>query len=345
MMTDFLQPLQNYYLHRFTQRRAARINDLSLLSQGWESDIYAFQVQWDESGRLKQEDLVLRVYPGGDAYTKSAGEYQALTLLHRLGYPVPRVDCLERDASPLGMPFLIMERIHGQPLWRTMFRAPAERCQKLVALFCGLLARLHAIDWRAAVENPGEYEPGDAHAIIDRVLDGWQRIIRAQPGLLPGFAMPFQWLLDHSRNVVSRQASLSHLDFHPENILLRADDTAVVLDWTNFDISDYRFDLAWTLVLVCSVEGLHWREPLVREYERQRGQPVEGLEFFEAAACLRRLYSVLFSLTVGAEQLGMRPGAEEDMRRQAPCLRRVHELFTQRTGMTIPEVSEFFGES
>ena len=167
-MPDFLKPLQNYYRNTFSQRREACINDLFLLSRGWESDIYAFQVQWADAGRPQQEDLVLRIYPGGDAYTKSAGEYQALTLLHRLGYPVPRVDCLERDASPLGMPFLIMERIHGQPLWRTMFRDPQERRQKLVALFCGLLARLHAIEWRDAVENPGDYEPGGDNAIRER---------------------------------------------------------------------------------------------------------------------------------------------------------------------------------
>ncbi len=340
-MPVLLQPMQDYYTRAFPQRQDARIHDLALLSRGWESDIYAFRVEWDENGLPQQEDLVLRVYPGGDAYTKSANEYNTLAFLHRLGYPVPRVDRLERDGSPFGMPFLIMERIHGQPLWQTMFRVSAERREKLFTLFCGLLARLHALDWQAAVENPREFEPGGDQAIIDRILGGWQRYLDALPGVLPGFAAPFQWLLDHRHEVTSRQASLAHLDFHPENLLLRADNTAVVIDWTNFDITDYRFDLAWTVVLVCSVEGLNRRETLVREYERQRGQPVEGLEFFEVAACLRRLFSVLFSLSAGAGQMGMRPGAEEDMRRHAPHLRLVYDMLQQRTGLAIPEVEAF----
>jgi aminoglycoside phosphotransferase (APT) family kinase protein len=345
MMDDFTAPLQDFYARAFPQRQAARIHDLTLLSRGWESDIYAFRAAWEAQDGPRQEDLVLRVYPGGDAYTKSAGEFHALRLLHRLGYPVPRVDCLERDASPIGMPFLIMERIHGRPLWHTMFREPEERRDILVDLFCGLLARLHALDWRVDVENPAQYEPPGPHAIVDRILDGWQRFLTNQPALLPGFALPLQWLLDHRHDMISERASIIHQDFHPENLLLRADDTAVVIDWTNFDISDYRFDLAWTLVLVCGVEGLHWREPLLRAYERQRGAPVEGLEFFEAAACLRRLFSVLFSLAAGAGQLGMRPGAEEEMRRQAPSLRRVHQILQERTGLEIPEVVAFLDQT
>lgn len=351
MAHDFQQILQDYYPRAFPQRHGARIHDLTLLNRGWESDIYAFRVTWEEAGRTIQEDLVLRVYPGGDAYTKSSGEYRALSLLYRCGYPVPRVDCLERDASPFGLPFLIMERIPGQPLWRTMFRAqpfwrtmlrmPAERRNRLVSLFCGLLARLHAIDWRPLLENPQQYEPDGEHAIVGRILNTWEQVVNQQTGLLPGFAPALAWLGEHSQSVVSTCAAIVHLDFHPENVILRPDDTAVVIDWTNFDISDYRFDLAWTLVVVCSVEGLHWREPLLREYERWRGAPVEGLEFFEAAACVRRLYSVVFSLKAGAAQLGMRPGAEEDMRRQAPALRRVRDLLRERTGLMIPEVEEF----
>lgn len=345
-MTDFLQPMQNYYTHAFPKRQDARLHDLALLSRGWESDIYAFRVEWDENGHPRQEDLVLRVYPGGDAYTKSGGEYNALTFLHRLGYPVPRVDRLERDASPFGMPFLIMERIHGKPLWGIMFHSLLWRRRRLISQFCGLLARLHAIDWHSAVENPREYEPdgnqsGGDNTIVGRMLDSWQEFVNGQDKILPGFAPVLEWLVNHQRDVVSTRASLVHMDFHPNNLLLCGDGSAVVIDWTNFNITDYRFDLAWTLVLVCSVEGLRWRKPFLREYERQRGQPVEGLEFFEAAACLRRLYSVLFSLAAGAGQLGMRPGVEEEMRRDAPRVRLVYNMLQQRTGLAIPEVEEF----
>lgn len=345
--TSNYQPLlQDYYARAFPQRRGARINNLSLLSSGWESDIYAFQAAWEGDNGPAEEDLVLRVYPGGDAYTKSAGEFKALDLVFRLGYPVPRVDCLERDASPFGMPFLIMERIHGQPLWHILFQEPVERHQRLFRLFCKLLADLHALDWRPMVDNPQQYEPaksaaaGGAPPIVDRILNGWQQIIDRLPVRLPGFDPLLAWLYDNIGSVDSRQASIIHMDFHPENLILRPDETAVVIDWTNLDISDYRFDLAWTIVLVCAVEGLQWREPLLREYERHRGAPVEGLEFFEAAACLRRLYSVIVSLKAGADQLGMRPGAEEEIRRQIPRLRRVCDLLKARTGLTVAEAEE-----
>jgi len=340
-MARFFPQLQDYFTRAFPQRRAGRVSGLSLLSRGWESDIYAFRAEWEEEGRRRKEDLVLRVYPGGDAYTKSAGEFKALTLLCRLGYPVPRADLLERDGSPIGMSFLIMERIHGRPLWPVMFRAPDSRRRQLTALFCGLLARLHSLDWRAAVEDPRQFEPEGECAVIERVLHSWQRVIQAQPEALPGFAPAFQWLMDNRRSVSAAPASPVHMDFHPNNLLACKDGSAFVIDWTNFDITDYRFDLAWTLVLVCSVEGWRWREPLLREYERSRGQQVEDLEYFEAAACLRRLYSVLFSLAEGAGRLGMRPGVEKEMRREAPRLRLVYDLLRARTGLAISEVEQF----
>ncbi len=46
-----------------------------------------------------------------------------------------------------------------------------------------------------------------------------------------------------------------HWDYHPGNVLLRDDSSAVVIDWTQIDVSDPRFDLAWTLLLVSSYEG------------------------------------------------------------------------------------------
>ncbi len=54
---------------------------------------------------------------------------------------------------------------------------------------------------------------------------------------------------------------------------------------------------------------------------------------------------MIISVTYGAEQLGMRPGAEAIMRRQAPSLARVYDLLLQRTGLPIQEVEAFLKAS
>jgi hypothetical protein len=91
-------------------------------------------------------------------------------------------------------------------------------------------------------------------------------------------------------------------------------------------------------MLVTAYEGSNWRKLFLETYERKAGEPIEQLEFFDVAACLRRLYSIAVSVTAGAEQMGMRPGAEATMKNQLEPLRKVYELLLDRTAIIIPMV-------
>ncbi|MGD0005711.1 MAG: phosphotransferase [Anaerolineaceae bacterium] len=345
MPDDYLPLLQSYFATAFPEHEEPMLTDLVSLNAGWESDVYSFTATRGPAGQRVREELILRIYPGNDAYEKSGKEYHALALLRSADYPVPRVDKLERDASPFGKPFLIMERVPGRPMWHMMFHSAPWTRKKLMRLFCGLFVRLHAIDWRSRVPNPAEFEPGGPYGVVERQLASWQEVIGPGMGGIGGFAANWEWLLAHQHDVISDRAAPVHWDFHPGNLLLKKDGSAVVIDWTGFDLTDYRFDLAWTLLLIGCNEDPKWREPALREYERQAGCKVEGLEFFDVAACVRRLVSVIISVTYGAEQLGMRPGAEAIMRSQAPSLARVYDLLLQRTGLPIKEVETFLKAS
>jgi hypothetical protein len=115
-----------------------------------------------------------------------------------------------------------------------------------------------------------------------------------------------------------------------------------VVDWTQVDVSDSRFDLAWTLLLVSTYEGRVWYERILHEYERLAGVKVEQLAFFEVFACLKRLYSVVASLTYGPETLGMRPETAAIMLQQLGASKRVYDLLLERTGIKVPEVEELW---
>ncbi len=343
---EALPLLQTYFTAAFPDREAPVVADLVSINRGWESDVYAFTAAWGPPAQRLREELILRIYPGNDAYEKSGREYHALALMRSAGYPVPRVDKLERDASPFGAaspgkPFLIMERVPGRPMWHMMFHSAPWTRKKLMRLFCGLFVRLHAIDWRARILDPAEFEPGGPHGVIERQLARWQAVIEPALEGLGGFTASWEWLLGHQHDVVSDHATPVHWDFHPENMLLKKNGSAVVIDWTGFDLTDYRFDLAWTLLLVGCHEGPKWRVSVLREYERQAGRKVGDLEFFDVAACVRRLFSVIFSFTYGAEKLGMRPGAEAIMCRQALSISRNYDMLLQLTGLPIPEVEAF----
>jgi len=228
-------------------------------------------------------------------------------------------------------------------MWGALFHSPAEEQNERLAQFCNLFARLHATDWRPHVPNPGDFEPKSPYSLVERQIARWQPYVESLQ--LPGFKAGWEWLVTHRHDVASVNTSPVHWDFHPNNILLKENDEAIVIDWTGLDLSDYRFDLGWTLTLITSYEGDAWRERILREYERQAGHPVEGMEYFDAVAAFRRLFSVVGSLALGADKLGMRPGAEEMMRRQAAPLRHVYAQFQKITCLAIPEVESFLTQS
>jgi len=217
-----------------------------------------------------------------------------------------------------------------------LFGSHQEKQEELLTLFTELFVRLHRLDWRPFVGDVATDDPGDPHTFVDRELDRWRPYLAGFPQ--SGFMAVMEWLASRRGQVPCLQPSPIHWDYHPGNVLLRDDGSAVVVDWTQLDVSDSRFDLAWTLVLLSSYEGAEWRERILKEYEGLAGARVEGIAYFEVAACLKRLGSVTLSLSYGPEKLGMRPEAQADMKRDRRSLGKVYDLLLERTGIRVAEV-------
>ena len=97
-------------------------------------------------------------------------------------------------------------------------------------------------------------------------------------------------------------------------------------------------------MLVGAAEGWQWRDRILTEYQRLAGAPIQEIEWFEVAACGKRLFSVIVSLAAGPEALGMRPEAVVLMRQQFGALCNVYQLFTVRTGLRLREVERLLAE-
>jgi aminoglycoside phosphotransferase (APT) family kinase protein len=343
MSDDIQGPLQATYTSAFPEKQDVQIRDIAHITTGWESDIYSFTLEHGPTTGRQHEELILRIYPGDDAHAKSAREFESMRLLHEMGYPVPQVLILEREHSPFGQPFVIMEKIVGQTMWPLLFRSSGEAQQKLLTQFCDLFVRLHGLEWRPFVDATEHHDGVGDYAFVD----GWLATAHQSLAALdrPDFLPIVEWLEKRRDDVPCPRPSVTHQDYHPENVLVRDDGLAVIIDWTNVAISDARFDLAWTLVLVSSYEGIEWRDRMLQEYERLAGAKVEQFEVFEVAACARRLASVVISLADGPEKMGMRPDAVTMMRQQLWALERVYELLLERTGIKMAAAEELFASS
>jgi aminoglycoside phosphotransferase (APT) family kinase protein len=330
------QRLQAYCVQLFADRQV-RVGKVARVGAGWETEIYSFDVESWPAAQVRREGLIMRLYPGDGASVKAAHEFRSMRQLYDSGYPVPRVFALEGDGSPLGKPFILMERIDGQILWPLLIGSTGEQRHHLLTLFCDLFLRLHRLDWRPFVSDAASYERDRPTYTF---VDGWLGEARAALAhlSLPGFERLVDWLQEQRDLLSCPEPSVVHRDFHPYNILLRGDGSPVVIDWAGLQVADARFDLAWTLLLVSAYAGAGWRDSILHEYERLAGTGVDQIERFEAFACARRLFEVTASLSVGAEQLGMRPEAVAMMRQQREPLQRVYDLLQARTGLRVAAV-------
>ena len=314
-----------------------QVHDLARISDGWETDVYSFAVEHVKSNERERQDLILRVYPGDDAPQESAHEFDVMKQLYEAGYPVPQVLLLEQDGALLGRPFVIMERIAGRSLGDISDESPVEKRLKLTTLMCRMFADLHALDWRPFAPDPSLYETREMSEILARQLSEWQGYAVAFQ--MSAFDPVFDWLKERLPSIRFGQPSVIHMDYHPYNILIGADGAAFVIDWTNAMVSDYRLDLAWTMLLMSTYGNPESGKFVLSEYEKAAGHSVEQIAYFEVIACVRRLFSILVSLGAGADKLGVRPGAEEMMKNVAH-IENVYALLRQRTGIAIGKVEQ-----
>ncbi len=336
MSADLQARLQAYLPGRLGDWPGLKVGPVTRLPEGWESELYTFDVEHGPSHACEVMGLVLRLYPGDGAAQKAQHEFTGMQRLHRAGYPVPRVYHVALGDAPLGHPFILMDRIDGAPMWLGFTGRPEAEQQALLAQLSDLFVQLHRLDWRPFAEDPARLAAAGPYAFVDEALTEARRFCAHFE--LPGFDPLVGWLATHRAQAACPAPAVTHRDFHPNNVLLRADGSAVVIDWSGLAVTDPRFDLAWTLMLAQSHAGGPLRDALLSGYERASGAAVEGLRYFEAFACARRLADVTVSLTRGAARMGMRPEAGALMQAQLPAVAAVHDMLEERTGLRLPEV-------
>jgi len=336
-MNEQKRILEEYIQNRFSDKPALTILRLDKIADGWESDNHIITVEYGDAIRTR-EDWVWRIYSGQGKREKAVLEFNSMEKLFSAGYPVPRVLLLEAEHSPIDRPFIIMEYIQGEVMWHLLDTSPREKREKLLDQFCQLYVRLHNLDWKLFDDNLPSDEP---YFFIDQWLDEARGVIQRFPDF---DASPFlDWVTSRRDLFACERPSPIQQDFHPGNILVRADGSAVAIDWAHFAVSDFRFDLAWTLVLAFAHGWARMRDLILQGYERHFGKPVEQIEVFEGVACARRLFDLTISLKLGPQHLGMNAGAAETMRASMEAHRRVYGLFVERTGLQVKVFDELFG--
>ncbi|MGH2482519.1 MAG: phosphotransferase family protein, partial [Ktedonobacteraceae bacterium] len=334
-MQEEMQHFLALYTHTFPQKVHVQVTTCTNMSTGWEGDLLALSLAYEEERECRTEEVILKLYYGQSGTKKARKEFRSLQQLAQIGYPVPHALFAALEDSPFGRAALAMEKIQGDTAEHIFERLSQQQQRALVAHCCQLYLDLHKLNWEPLVPDSARYQSIDSiHTWLTRAKADCEQ-------QLPHVFDPVMaWLEERRPEVSCQHLSVIHGDFHLNNLVMRDDGVLFVIDWTGTGISDYRFDLAWTLLLQRSQGAVNLADMMLGEYERLLGHHIEQLEFFEVIACFKRLFDIAVSLQNGATTLGMKPGAEEEMKQQVNRIQAVYAQLQERIARPLPEIEQ-----
>jgi len=307
------------------------VEDLRVLASGWETTLYEFSLR-ERSAMLPgvepRAPLVLRIYASIEAANKGALEYRIISHLAAVGYPVPQPHLFEAGGTAIGAPFLVMERLGGGPLFAV--RSFPQAFKTFSAGFLGFVqaqARLHRMPIQPAtfdaLQTPAAEREGAAARLLERTLD--IIAVRVEQGPLPGLAPALARLRRDAEKFSEAPPSLLHLDYHPQNVLVKGFRVTGIVDWANAAIGDRHFDAATTAVILSTsaMEHPRWMRDnaagnnlrrlfkalYLALYQSCVPMNLARLRYYQGVAGALRLSMLAMMRVRGPQSVGFQPGA------------------------------------
>jgi aminoglycoside phosphotransferase (APT) family kinase protein len=210
-------------------------------------------------------------------------EYAMYRALYgRVDIPLPEPLLIEDDATVLGMPFFVMERLEGAA-WPHELLTPRfdGRRGLIVRQMFRILGTIAAVDYRSlGLDGVLAAPPLDEAWAVE--LERWEKALHEHHlGPMPVTQALIRELHRNPPPPV-RRIGIVHGDFRAGNVLFTPDGISGVLDWELTHLGDPHEDLAWSM-------ARNWRsgatpgkigsvlgpDEAVAEWESSRGAPVD----------------------------------------------------------------------
>jgi len=317
-LSDMISRLTAWAQKKIPNAEDVSIPDMEKPGMGLSSETYFFDLNWREHGQNISKRVVLRSVPQIKVYPEYnvAHQFRIMNALKHTGVPVAKMLWLEEDASVIGNPFFLMERLEGEvpqdfPGYHSSgmyYDATPELRAKMWWGSLEAMVKIHKLDWkRLGLDFLGVPKGGtDA---IDRQLAYWDRFLEWMKDdpqeSHPIFESTLVWLKEN--RYAPEHMVLCWGDARMGNTLYSKPDRDVlaVMDWENAFIGDPESDLAWFFLLdrqncegfgVPRLEGTPSYEETVQRYEELTGWEVKNLFYNEVMAALRYGIAVTSSM-------------------------------------------------
>ncbi|UCG70923.1 MAG: phosphotransferase family protein [Thermoplasmata archaeon] len=335
---EIREALNTYYRSEQCSDQPIQITEVERVGEGNQREMYYFTTVEGKGKISYRQPLVLRLYDGEGARYDAEYEYNVIKKLGRGKLPVPEVFALEMDATHLGKPFVIMERIQGENMLAAVMRTMDLEFSNLsirnlmpwVSKLAELLVTIHSLDWRALGLDFMDHDQGNYNLVNDFIR--WP-FIGGPARRYPKFRELCDWILVRSKEVICSEPVLLHMDFHPQNVMVDGNRITAVIDWGEARIGDATIDVTWAslIVAILCIPGLD--KAFIEEYRQKSGRQLKNLTFYEVMAGARRL----------GEYITLKDGRALDMSKRPDV--EVHEsipsdFIMERTGIDISSLLE-----
>jgi aminoglycoside phosphotransferase (APT) family kinase protein len=252
-------------------------------------------------------DVVLRRPPRPPLPPSAHDVVREARLLQALeGHPVrtPRVLLLHEDEALLGVPFYVMEQVHGDVIGAELperFAAPEDR-DVLVDEMIDALVELHAVDWQGAGLH--WFGKGDGRYLerqLRRFTGLWEHNRTRE---LAEVDELLAWLTEHRPE--QHESTLVHGDYRMGNVMFGAAPAgtrprlAAIFDWELATIGDPLADVGYltatyaaagvdsgplaSMSSVTAEPGFPSREDIVERYAARSGRDVGDVRWHQVLA-------------------------------------------------------------
>ncbi len=243
-------------------------------------------------------DYVLRRPPPGANIRSGhdmAREFRVLSLLQGHYAQVPEPVLFSEDASILGAPFYLMERVPGiilRPSNILALQPSPELLRTTATSLVDNLVAIHALP----IEFTGLIQLGRPENYVERQVEGWiKRYRQAETEAIGAMNAVADWIVGHPP--VSHEPTLLHNDYKFDNVLLDPDNLSQirgVLDWEMATVGDPLMDVGAMLAYwmedrdgpsarlynVTWLPGMLTRQEVADRYARQSGRYLSGIMFY-----------------------------------------------------------------
>jgi aminoglycoside phosphotransferase (APT) family kinase protein len=322
-------------------------------SAGVENRVYGFRL----AGAPPDIDapLVLRLYANGTEPSRARLEAAVHRAASVQGFPAPRPVHVCEDATVLGAPFILMERLPGRIMLEPIAQvgagmlAPIRNWRGLLvrmpAVIAELMASLHQLD-------PTVLERELADAGLDPrelSVEAHLRSIedRIEGADLTGFTAGMTWLMDHPPPKPPRLA-ICHGDLWFGNVMEDGRRITGLIDWSAISVllADPAYDVGTTSVMLAAgMADLPWALRLIsgwfqrgmsnrflKQYRQRGAVDMDAVRYYQLVRCLGFLSYVAWRRL----DPSLRAREARDMLDVAGSTEGLEAFFRKRTGIALP---------